>query len=812
MLREGMFLGDRYEILERIGVGGMAEVHRAKCHKLNRLVAIKVLKKEYCGDTNFVTKFKAEAQAAAGLSHPNVVNIYDVGDEGDIHYIVMELVEGITLKQYIEKKGKLDIRESIGITIQIAQGIGAAHEQHIVHRDIKPQNIIISKEGKVKVTDFGIAKAASSQTINSDAVGSVYYFSPEQARGGYSDERSDIYSLGITLYEMLTGRVPFEGDTTVAVALAHLNNEMLPPRQLDPTIPISLEKIIMKATQKKPERRYASAAELIADLRKALLMPDEDFVIIPGIVSDNASTVVMSSEDLSRIKQQTSTRVVINEEDENLVGMTHAGAEVVHLSSEEDEEEDDNGIAVLDRIIFVLGIIIAVLILCFAFYFLSRSLNWFGEKESSTAAPSTSQEQTESQEPTLSDKQVKMPSIVGMNYTEAITLLKNEYGLGSKITWETSEEYEKNQITWQEYEVGTILDKNTMVNLRVSEGSAMITIPDNLVGKSSTEVQRTLARLELNTKIEQEYHDTLEAGLVIRTSPSSGKVKKGDTVTIVVSLGKEVMYSMVPELRLKTIDEATTLLLSMNLSIGEVEEEYHDTIPEGQIISQDIQVNTSVEYGTKINVVVSLGSEYVEVPDLSGMTLDEAEEALEEVGLKLGDVDEEYDDEIPAGEVISWDPEDGKLKLESKVDIVISMGVEMVKLPSKIKGQLLADVQKELEDLGLKVTVEERETEEVSEGYIISCNYSQGTEVPKDAEIFLVVAVAPPTEAPTTQAPTTQAPTEAPTTAEATTEAPTTLTETTTVATEESNSVEDTGSVQEAQAQEPEGQVAIENL
>ena len=275
ILRPGTFLQDRYEILEQIGSGGMSVVYKAKCHKLNRLVAIKVLKEEFCNDSNFVSKFKMEAQSAAGLSHPNIVSVYDVIDEGKLHYIVMELIEGITLKSYIQKKGRLEVKETIGIAIQVAQGIAAAHEQHIIHRDIKPQNMIISKDGKVKVADFGIARAVSAQTMTSSAMGSVHYISPEQARGGFSDERSDIYSLGVTMYEMVTGRVPFEGDNTVAIALAHLEDVVVPPSVYNPEIPVSLERIILRCMEKKPERRYRSAQDVITDLRAALIRPSE---------------------------------------------------------------------------------------------------------------------------------------------------------------------------------------------------------------------------------------------------------------------------------------------------------------------------------------------------------------------------------------------------------------------------------------------------------------------------------------------------------------------------------------------------------
>ena len=287
MLKPGMILCDRYEILEVVGAGGMSIVYKARCHRLNRNVAIKVLKPEFSNDKNFVTKFKIEAQAAAGLTHPNIVNVYDVVDDDGIYFIVMELVDGITLKEYIEKNGRLNMTEAIDFSIQIASGLEAAHENHIIHRDIKPQNIIVSKNGNIKVTDFGIARAASSNTLTSGAMGSVHYISPEQARGGYSDERSDIYSLGITMYEMVTGRVPFEGDNNVSVALMHIQSEMIPPRQYYPDIYSSFEKIILKATQKKPERRYLTASALIADLKRVQNNPNIDIVVAPTAITNS---------------------------------------------------------------------------------------------------------------------------------------------------------------------------------------------------------------------------------------------------------------------------------------------------------------------------------------------------------------------------------------------------------------------------------------------------------------------------------------------------------------------------------------------
>ncbi len=304
-MAETMILSDRYEIISRIGSGGMSDVFKAVDTKLNRNVAVKILKAEYAENTSFVSKFRAEAQSAAGLMHPNIVNVYDVGEDGGLYYIVMELVEGITLKHYIEKKLRLTFREAVSIAIQVSMGIESAHNNHIIHRDIKPQNIIISKDGKVKVTDFGIARAASSDTITSNVMGSVHYTSPEQARGGYSDEKSDIYSLGIVLFEMVTGRVPFDGDTAVSIAIKHIQEEMPSPREYVDDVPISVEHIIYKCCEKNPDRRYFNVSELVADLKRALVNPDEDFVQMIPMGGLQGATKMITEEDMSSIRQQT---------------------------------------------------------------------------------------------------------------------------------------------------------------------------------------------------------------------------------------------------------------------------------------------------------------------------------------------------------------------------------------------------------------------------------------------------------------------------------------------------------------------------
>ena len=335
MVENGMILTGRYEILSKVGAGGMSDVYKAQDHILDRIVAIKVMKAEFSEDVNFVTKFRSEAKSAAGLEHPNIVNIYDVGSENGLHFIVMEYVEGITLKTYVEKKGQLSFKEATSIAIQVARGIEAAHSKEIIHRDIKPQNIIISTEGKVKVTDFGIARAISSNTISAEVMGSVHYASPEQARNGFVDGRSDIYSLGIVMYEMVTGRVPFDGDTTVSVAIQHLQEEMVEPSAYAPELPVSYEKIVLKATQKNPDRRYQTIMDLIADLRKALANPEEDFVVIAPI-GTIAKTRVIGGEELEAIQNSAENA---NLDKENVYATTQDEDEYDEYT-EFDEEED----------------------------------------------------------------------------------------------------------------------------------------------------------------------------------------------------------------------------------------------------------------------------------------------------------------------------------------------------------------------------------------------------------------------------------------------------------------------------------------
>ena len=632
MLRKGMFISDRYEIIDKVGSGGMSDVYKAKCHKLNRYVAIKVLKPEFSEDKNFVSKFKVEAQSAAGLAHPNIVSVFDVGEDNGLHYIVMELVEGITLKKYIEKKGRLSVKEAVSIAIQVAQGIEAAHNNHIIHRDIKPQNIIISREGKVKVTDFGIARAASANTINSNAMGSVHYISPEQARGGFIDEKSDIYSLGITLYEMITGSVPFEGDTTVTIALQHIQGEIPPAKNVVEDLPISVEKIIEKCTQKKPDRRYLKVSSLIADLKKSLITPDEDFVqMVPE--QNNQSTVIISDDDVALIRRETG---MSTEPEEDMIDDTTAEISSLNPEDEdidddiEDEEEDNPK---LDKIVAIGGIVTGVLILAVV-VFLAVSIfkNGVGGK---SATDKKSEKET-----TLDAKHTKMPDLTGCTEEEAIKKIKAA-DLGYQIESQNSNTVEEGYVISASIEYGKVIEKNTSVVIQISLGAQPVDMPTDLVGKTKDEAIEILDKLNLHLTYDIEYKedDSVEMDTVMSTEPAPpSQIKYGDTIVINVSKGTSTSTdAIVPSVVGLTEDAARTTLSSANLTLGKVEHKNSDSVTEGLIISQDVKKDEKLPAGTSINVVISDGPEKQStVPDIRNRSESEARSLLEAQGLTLG--------------------------------------------------------------------------------------------------------------------------------------------------------------------------------
>ena len=577
MIKIGMVIGDRYEVLEKIGTGGMSDVYKAKDHKLNRLVAVKVLKQEFSENENFVSKFRVEAQSTAGLMHPNIVNVYDVGDEDGINYIVMELVDGITLKKYIEKKARLSVKEAVSIAIQVAMGLEAAHNNNIIHRDIKPQNIMISKDGKVKVTDFGIAKAATSNTITSNVMGSVHYTSPEQARGGYSDAKSDIYSLGITLFEMLTGRVPFNGDTTVAIAIKHIQEDLPTPADYNDEIPISVEKIVLKCCQKSPDRRYQSAAELITDLKRSLITPDKDFVTLADPDEEGATRVdseepVGGHLDTGSMRLSETEQMRLRQEAYKDRRDDYDDYEPRRRKSQREYEDDidddyyyerererrrsssfDPQSGKLEKMTVGMAIFSAVIIGLIVIMIVAKGMGLFGSEEEASATASSS-ELSSNEEKEDANGGITVPDVAGKSYAEAKLILVD--------------------------------DKHFKVEKAADT--------DN-----------------------KEPKDT-----VVSTSPAAGKkAKSGDTITVYVSDGSNYQASAdkeekedtegkvaVPNVIGMDSEEAVITLIEAGLEEGRTTDVNNDD-PNltGKICAQSVPVGQMVEKGTKIHLEHSIG-------------------------------------------------------------------------------------------------------------------------------------------------------------------------------------------------------------
>ena len=588
MLKTGMIVGERYEVVGKIGAGGMANVYKAKDHKLNRFVAMKVLKQEFREDTTFINKFKTEAQAAAGLTHPNIVNVFDVGEDDGIHYIVMELVEGITLKDYISKKGKLSVKEATSIAIQVSMGLEAAHSHGIIHRDVKPQNIIISTDGKVKVTDFGIARAASSNTISSNVMGSVHYSSPEQVRGGYSDEKSDIYSLGITLYEMVTGKVPFEGETTVAIAIKHLQDEMVPPTVYTPDLPHSLELIILKCTQKSVDKRYASMSEVIADLKHSLIDPNGDFVQL-YTMDPTEKTMVIGEQDLQQIKQKRA----------EAPGVTNRRQEAFINENELDDDEDDDvkgGLTrVLEKAMMIGGFIVGALIIVVLIVYI---VNVTGLFKGGIGKNLTEQS-------TVEEKMIEVPNLVGKTEDEAVETVKNS-GIGIRyVGEEPSDEYDKGIICYQETEAGTKVPENSTINYKLSSGTAVITVPD-VTGKTQGEAEAMLTEMGFTVNISKSYSTDYEAGQVVTQEPAANtQVKAAERINLEVSMGAQYDGFTVPSVVGMSEADAKNALAPLDVV---VQSEASETVPTGQVTAQSLAEGVYVDKGTTITITVSTGS------------------------------------------------------------------------------------------------------------------------------------------------------------------------------------------------------------
>lgn len=690
MIKTGTILGDRYEILEKIGTGGMAEVFKGKDHKLNRYVAVKVLKEEFRDNDGFVKKFKEEAQAAAGLAHPNIVNVYDVGDENGIYYIVMELVEGITLKNYIERKGRLTIKEATSIAIQVSAGLEVAHNNHIVHRDIKPQNIIISREGKVKVTDFGIAKATTSQTTTSSAMGSVHYASPEQARGGYVDHRSDIYSLGIVMYEMVTGRVPFDGETAVTVAVKHLQEQMVPPSEYCPEIPYSLEQIIKKCMEKSPDRRYQDIGDLMADLKQSLVDPDGDFVQMVDL-DEQAKTVIMTKGTTSKVKESRRVNLSKDEdEDED---------DEEEDEDSEDDEDDEELSPTVERAMTIAGVVLAVIIVIIMLLLFSKVLG-IGKKSNTDTSDSQQTEQSADEEDDSSSASqgntVNMPSLLGKTYAEARTVLEE---LGLKIERgesEKSNQYSAGQIIAQSEESGNSVKVGTTVTVTLAAAGSTASSD----GTSST-----------------------------------GSTTSGTTTTTTNS------KVTVPSVVGKDENAAKSAITAAGLTVGTVSEASSDTVESGLVISQSPSANSETESNGKVNIVLSSGPNKKKVTDVIGHESSRAQSELAGDGFKV-EVKETYSNDMRAGLVVSTSPDRGTyVQPGSTVTITVSKGREQVTIPSVSVGMTYEEAVEALNDAGFKGTVKEATEYSASVGNGFVTRYSPSKTVDPDGTVTIYVSL-----------------------------------------------------------------------
>ncbi|MBQ9032935.1 MAG: Stk1 family PASTA domain-containing Ser/Thr kinase [Parasporobacterium sp.] len=624
-IQKGIFIENRYEILEKIGSGGMSDVYKAHCHKLNRFVAIKFLKPEFCEDKNFVKNFQIEAQSAAALLHPNVVSVYDVNQTDGIYYIVMEYVDGITLKKYIDRNGRLPVKEATSIAIQIAQGIDAAHNAHIIHRDIKPQNVLISREGKIKVTDFGIARTTTANTISTDILGSVQYISPEQARGGQVDNRTDIYSFGIVYYEMVTGMLPFDGDSTVSIALKHIQENVPMASDVVDGVPNSVSRIIEKCTQRKPDRRYQKMSSLLADLKTSLITPNEDFVVLEPEPSESA-TIIMSEEDAeflrregekvfgrsSRASSSGRSRQSVDRRpynDRNRRPQSRSQYQDYRRRDPDpryDSRSRTRSKAAqkrrkLDKVLVICGVVAGIVIIgllaivCFS---------TFG----SSCAGSTPQAQSETQVPTtVVAAGVEVPGVLGMEVSQAQSSLEN-LGFSVKVKYAHSDSIARDYVIEQSVKSGVNLETGQEITLTVSSGKETVQL-ENYTGQEKEQVIVKLESLGFRVKESEVYDENIEAGLVVETNPVAGsEVPKDAEIELKVSQGPEIIYSYVPDVRGYSETNAIDLLYMNSLNAWVSYEEAEGM--GGLVFYQDPAPGTELEQWSGVSIVVGVEPYY----------------------------------------------------------------------------------------------------------------------------------------------------------------------------------------------------------
>lgn len=636
----GKMLDGRYEIIELIGSGGMANVYKAKCHRLNRMVAVKILKSDMAENEEIRRRFRDESRAVAQLSHANIVSVYDVSSSGDTEYIVMELIDGITLKQYMERRGQMDWRESLHFIIQIMRALEHAHSRGIIHRDIKPQNIMVLRDGSVKVADFGIACLQNNaQTLTQDALGSVHYISPEQARGEHIDARSDIYSAGVVLYEMLTGRLPFEGDTAVSVAIQHLSSVPLAPSEIREDVPKGLELICMKAMCADINKRYASATAMLEDLESFRKNPDIDMEYIREELKEKENTEAtryISKKELSEAVRNKKEKE--KEKDE----LAAEKQEKTGIAGTKDEKK---------RMAIIIGAFAGALLLIFLIFTLI--FNGFGGGGDSSGH--------------------KVPDIRGMTVEEAEKLegIKDIFTIEVVGTKENSK-YKDGEIISQDPSEGTLRKNNLTIQVYVCakvEKSYMPTVLN--ISESEAKSILNNMSLGLNIQVQDKPSDTVAKGLVAATSPAAGaEIRQGNTVIIYISSGREIKPVTVPNFVGMTEEKANLEAQKLGLVVGASSSEYSDK-PAGTVIRQSISATTEAKTGDNIYFTISLGpnNTTVDVPDVIGKSLNAAKSELEAAGFTVA---VQWQGQEGANEIVIGCTPDGSAEKGSTITITVT--------------------------------------------------------------------------------------------------------------------------------------------
>ncbi len=711
----GRLLDNRYEILEEIGSGGMAVVYKARCHRLNRLVAIKILKDDYLQDEDFRRRFHAESHAVAMLSHPNIVQVYDVFDSDEADYIVMELIDGISLKQYMEKKGVLNWKETLHFAIQIAKALEHAHSRGIVHRDIKPHNVMVLKNGSVKVTDFGIARMMSKgNTLTKEALGSVHYISPEQAKGGRVDNRSDIYSLGVVMYEMMSGRPPYDGESPVAVAIQHINGGAVMPSTLNPNIPGGLEQIIMKAMALSVSERFDSASAMLHDLdefRKdpsvlfdynALVGDDVMQIKKPPLVLEPAAT---TAERVAEKAEQAANSIPVRSKREDISELPKR-----RRTTQSKKTLNTSTIAIIAcSAVIILALIILIIV------------GFSGNGKNSMM--------------------VQVPSFVGKTYA---TL--GEY---EDFVFKYEEVFDDNvpagEIISQIPDAGDEVVKGTEIHFKVSKGKESApTVMPNVIKQNKNQAQQILNSMSLGIKIsiEEEYDDSVIEGCIIKTSPAAGEtLSLNQVVVLYVSKGKEDTPGAMPQIVDKTVDEAKSLLDKQEMDLTyEVIEENHATIGKGVVIRSEPEAGDTIKKGQTITIYISSGPEPL-VPDFNGMTLEQAKSALNalDLNLQIQEIEENSSD-VEKGKIIRSNPENGVLLTQGQsITLYVSLGARQATMPTVI-GEKIDNAKLRLDNAGFKNLKIVEEVSALNKGIVIRQSEAHNATIPADREIVLYVS------------------------------------------------------------------------